>query len=407
MSDLPKSTSSPPPSLGSTASSPPQAASTTTTTSPTDTGKSSNPFENDAVVVPREGTPSNDAPSVNASTKPISPPAEQILEAPVVNAPAGNVATNPAVAELKAIFPDYDEAILQSVLESAGNQATAIEILLGMSDPGYKSEAPPPQTGMSQTELDEQLARRLMIEEQEAQSARYVQYAQGQSPQRRNSRYGQGQPNSPSAAQGGPASGDKDAMTEIQEQFTKAAEVGKKTFGSLFTKVKAKIQEFERGSSGGQAPSSQWMGGYEQGHQQNPNYPQYYPQQGGMQAQQQASYYDPNTSINITPAQSQTSPPRATSPPATQGYDATPNAPALRTDVPAASSSPPPAGQATSSSTALSPAAAPIDGGKLGLLPKRPVSLVRDTPSSQQVKRDDSDDDLEYAENPFDDRKKL
>lgn len=312
---------------------------------------------------------------------------------------------NPAVAELKAIFPDYDEVVLQSVLESAGNQAAAIEILLGMSDPSYKSEAPPPQTAMSQTDLDEQLARRLMIEEQEAQSARYVQYAQGQSPQRRNSRYGQGQPTSPSA-QGGPASGDKDAMAEIQEQFTKAAEVGKKTFGNIFTKVKAKIQEFERGSSGGQAPSSQWMGGYGQEHQQNTNYPQYHPQQGGMQPQpQQASYYGPSTPIAITPAQSHTSPPRATSPPAAQGYDAAPNSP--RTDAPAASSNPPAAAQAASSSSpAVSPAAAPIDGGKLGLLPKRPVSLVRDTPS-QQAKRDDSDDDLEYAENPFDDRKKL
>ena len=35
--------------------------------------------------------------------------------------------------------------------------------------------------------------------------------------------------------------------------------------------------------------------------------------------------------------------------------------------------------------------------GKLGILPKRPVSLVRD-PSP---KPSDDDDDLEYAENPF------
>lgn len=62
-----------------------------------------------------------------------------------------------------------------------------------------------------------------MIEEQEQQSARYVQYAQGPTPHRRNSRYSQGQPN-PQQPQGGPASGDKDAMAEIQEQITKAAE---------------------------------------------------------------------------------------------------------------------------------------------------------------------------------------
>jgi hypothetical protein len=62
-----------------------------------------------------------------------------------------------------------------------------------------------------------------MIEEQEQHSARYVQYAQGQTPHRRNSRYSQGQPN-PQTPQGGPASGDKDAMAEIQEQITKAAD---------------------------------------------------------------------------------------------------------------------------------------------------------------------------------------
>jgi len=41
------------------------------------------------------------------------------------------------------------------------------------------------------------------------------------------------------------------------------------------------------------------------------------------------------------------------------------------------------------------------------LLPKKPVSLVRDTPSGQQRRRSlDSDDGLEYAENPFEDQKK-
>ena len=70
--------------------------------------------------------------------------------------------------------------------------------------------------------------------------------------------------------------------------------------------------------------------------------------------------------------------------------------------------------------------AAPIDGGKLGLLPKKPVSLIRDenptvvgkdsnadapgptTASSGTTAKgytvdDDDDDGLEYAESPFDD----
>jgi len=51
----------------------------------------------------------------------------------------------------------------------------------------------------------------------------------------------------------------------------------------------------------------------------------------------------------------------------------------------------------------------PIDGGRLGLLPKRPISLVREPPQAkpQQIERRNSeDDDLEYAENPFEESKK-
>lgn len=51
----------------------------------------------------------------------------------------------------------------------------------------------------------------------------------------------------------------------------------------------------------------------------------------------------------------------------------------------------------------------PWNSGKLGLLPKRPISLVREPPQAkpQQIQRRDSDDDdLEYAENPFEESKK-
>ncbi|KAG6829697.1 hypothetical protein H0H87_010499 [Tephrocybe sp. NHM501043] len=43
----------------------------------------------------------------------------------------------------------------------------------------------------------------------------------------------------------------------------------------------------------------------------------------------------------------------------------------------------------------------PIDGGKLGLLPKRPVTLLQPTQVQRQHSQDDSDDGLEYAESPF------
>lgn len=51
-----------------------------------------------------------------------------------------NEPANPAVALLKGMFPDFDDAVLQSVLESVNwNQDAAIDVLLGMSDPSYVS----------------------------------------------------------------------------------------------------------------------------------------------------------------------------------------------------------------------------------------------------------------------------
>lgn len=49
---------------------------------------------------------------------------------------------DPRVSELRAMFPDLDVAILESVLEACDwDPAKAIDMLLGMSDPNYK---PPP-----------------------------------------------------------------------------------------------------------------------------------------------------------------------------------------------------------------------------------------------------------------------
>ncbi|KAF5385961.1 hypothetical protein D9615_002640 [Tricholomella constricta] len=96
---------------------------------------------------------------------------------------------------------------------------------------------------------------------------------------------------------------------------------------------------------------------------------------------------------------------RSTSPPSTP---AAAGAPITRTPPPTDTPRPPPTG--------LGSPSAPIDGGKLGLLPKRPISLLRsqsppaglhapglETQYSQQS-QDDSDG-LEYAENPFDEPK--
>jgi hypothetical protein len=181
------------------------------------------------------------------------------------------------------MFPDFDDTVLQYVLESVrGDQDRAIDTLLGMNDPDYVSaghpQAPPVA---SQTDLDEQLARRLMLEEEQEQHANWQAQQQ---PRRREpvpyeARVHQQQ-------SGGSAGGDKDTMTEIQEQFSKIAESGKKTFGNLLSKVKAKMQEFDQpknpqgSSSGGTEP--RW------GSTSAGNSYQYEP------SAQQYSFYDPN-----------------------------------------------------------------------------------------------------------------
>ncbi|KAF4620916.1 hypothetical protein D9613_000306 [Agrocybe pediades] len=356
-----------------------------------------------------------------------SPPPQPLPQPTTPPAPEANAPTNedPAIAPLRAMFPDYDDLILQSVLQSSGgNQDRAIDTLLGMSDPEYRSEHPQPANDnvnnpapvLTQEELDEQFARQLALSEQQQQQEQWLAANQGQPQVNYTTRPGRGwaPPQQPQAQQGQPS--------EFQEQFAKIAETGKKTFGSLLSKVKAKIQEFETGRPA--APGSSEQQQYQQ-QQQNP-----------PTAQPQASYYDPNppsNSIATNPA-----PPRSLqsqSPPATgvQGYDMT--TPPART-----STSPQPVEPLTvqrqpSPITTPSPPATmqgapqPIDAGKLGLLPKRPVSLLRDpnpgagSPPSGSgsgstgvaastnngkapaTSHNDnySDDDLEYAENPFED----
>ncbi|TEB30372.1 hypothetical protein FA13DRAFT_1856907 [Coprinellus micaceus] len=270
------------------------------------------PFdESEAIVVQAAGSPSSPA-----STSPPSP--FQDTQAP----------GDPRVAELRAMFPDLDDTILLMVLESVnGNQERAIETLLGMSDPDYKPETPAaaqaPSTPMTQEELDEQLARRLMIEEQEQQQARwYAQQQQRPRPQRQNSRPLEGQHQSPPPPPNGQGN---DTMAEIQQSLTKAAEVGKRTIGDLFTKVKAKINEFEQGRQSGPQPQQQpqWAGGYDppQGQYSAAGYAQYQHNHGSVPASgAPTSYYDPNAASPVISEQA-VSPPSWTSGPAVEGYD--------------------------------------------------------------------------------------
>ncbi|KXN90972.1 hypothetical protein AN958_03039 [Leucoagaricus sp. SymC.cos] len=340
-----------------------------------------------------------------------------------------NEPRDPQVASLKVIFPDFDDTILQTILESVdGDQDRAVDVLLGMSDPNFKSEAPPPvqQPQMTQEELDEQLARRLMLEEQEQAQ----QWRPQHRPHRRSPRtQGQQQQPQPHPQQTtSPAAGGRDTMVEFQEQLNKYAEIGKRNFGALVSKVRAKIQEFEKPDSGGSGPEAQptWSntGGpsyYDpNATSQSPpprtNYQRYHGHNAtGAQSpppttptntaiSQPAAFYDPN------PSPQPMSPPTQSSI-SVQGYEVEP----IPSSTPGSNAT----SQTAQSTTAGNDFSAtvpprgpspanPIDGGKLGLLPKRPISLIRDPPQAQpQAQRHNSDDnDLEYAENPFDEDRK-
>ncbi|GLB37813.1 putative CUE domain containing protein [Lyophyllum shimeji] len=386
---------------------PPASTPSGDTTTTDSASPATNPFSNPGSSPPAANTNVNAPPSntPTPSPPPTQTPPQALVQ--VEERPA-----DPRIAALRAMFPDYDDLILQSVLASVnGNQDRAIDTLLGMSDPEYKGEPTPEAPIMSQTELDEQLARRLMLEEQQEQQAAW----QAQQDARRP-RFQQ-QPRPPPSAQS-QGQGGGDTMAEIQQQLGKFAETGKKTIGNIFSKVKAKIQEIDQprtGQSSGTQPT--WGGAsngydsalYEQrtyhGQQHQPQPPYH------TRPQQQPAYYDPNAQTSY-PIHAPSS-----TPPNIHGYDVTPE-PA--TTPPSAA---PPASTTTTpqSDTPRPPSsgATPIDGGKLGLLPKRPVSLLRSqSPPGQphaappplqsqhsQQSQDDSEDGLEYAENPFDEPK--
>ncbi|EEB89557.1 hypothetical protein MPER_12327 [Moniliophthora perniciosa FA553] len=299
--------------------------------------------------------------------------------------------SEPQIAGLKAMFPDFDDAILQSVLASVrGNQDQAIDMLLGMSDPNYKSEprSPQQQRVLSQEELDEQFARSLFMQEQDEQQ-RYQQ-ARWEAQQQR--------PTAP-GRRSSQNTGGGDMMADVQEQFKYIAETGRKTFGNIMSKVKAKISEFDQQRQGQSSATHPTYGGagsdtypYDSVQTPDPNqqYQAYRPHQPPSQAQQPA-FYDPNpqssSPINHTPPQGFTTTNAVSE---THGYDVSSSPPASSTTTPR----PPATGTGSG-----------IDGGKLGLLPKRPVSLLAQSPppgdNANKTKRPDDDDELEYVENPF------
>ncbi|KAJ3968777.1 hypothetical protein EV361DRAFT_391817 [Lentinula raphanica] len=274
---------------------------------------------------------------------------------------------DPKLSTLQGMFPDFDESLLQSVLDSVGgNSDRAIDILLGMSDPEYHSEnRAQAEPVLSQEELDARFARQLYMEDQEQQAAWQAQQQQQQRPRPTFSSRRDSQP---------PLNQEKDTMAEISDQFTKIAESGKKTFGNIFSKVKAKIAEFDQSRQEG----SSWntgVGGdtydYEPGQAPFPNPSQQsrhqrmqqmqqqqllrqQQQQEEQQArQQQPSYYDPN--------------PISESPPSSAGgYDAAPNP--RNTDMDSMNP--------TATAPRTPPTSSGIDAGRISLLERTAAKLV-------------------------------
>ncbi|KAG2065093.1 hypothetical protein BDR04DRAFT_1109100 [Suillus decipiens] len=353
------------------------------------------------------------------------PPAiTQAEDAPSLPQRPLDVDVDPRIASLHAMFPDFDYSLLcvDSAMSSQtvnGDQDLAIDTLLGMSDPDYVSQSLPPaeQREPTQTDLDEQLARRLMLEEEQAVQNQWRPPQQGRGPQSYQS----------------VTPPQRDTIAEFQDGFNKIAETGKKTFSSIVSKVKAKIQEYDQGQGAsrqdtqptwGQSSQPSWGSG-------QPTQPQYQSSYYDPNPQHQESYYGPNppgdsgirgsgyksiSGTNSVPTLTPSAtyiPPNVTKPKVNSTSVAS-NSPtyggSLTYSPPTTGMGTPPPlelGQRSSdiprpSSTGVG-APSGIDATKFGLLPKRPVSLLREQAPPTHV--DDSDDELEYTENPFEERR--
>jgi len=314
----------------------------------------------------------NEPTNADASHHPRSdspPAADPTPVEPTTAPPVEEIATNPQVAALEAMFPDFEPIILQSVLDSVdGNQDRAIDKLLGMSDPEYKEQH---STHADQTELDEAFARNLLIQEQEEEN-------RGRNRRQRHA------PQEPEPyeqrvhAPGQGTSGINPGMQEVAESFNKLAESGRKTFNTLFSKVKAKIQELDQPRPDSGPPSTGNGGGFFSG---APSHQDRHTMMTQALYQQPPANTQPVRGYDMTYQPSPTSAPDQ--PPTT--FSPKPDQRSLSPDI-------------TPTSDHSNQQASNIDPAKLGILPKRPVTLGDSSPPHRR-----STEELEYAENPFED----
>ncbi|GAA5878690.1 hypothetical protein JCM1840_000201 [Sporobolomyces johnsonii] len=408
------------------------------------------------------------------------PAATEVPAAPPTAALAAPPA-NPKVAQLRALFPSTSDDILEAVLDAHGGDLDqASQTLLDMNDPEFKS-SPSTDNDLSQLDLDAELARQLAREDDlhaHAQQQTRQQRRQTAPPststqreQRAPLSYQAYVPKSRRVQQqkGGPAGAgmgswappaaqqqrqrqlseedDKDELDVLAENFSKLAEQGKKSFGSFMSKMKQQVGKLDEmiqqsaspsttASASGQPPApppkshSVRSGG-------TWSAPSPLPRPADAPARSASPSFVPELlprPSSSTSSRTQTpSPSRATfnvpSTSAAAASSSTLSAPApaqadiTSKDLPFTSSSPAPPGQA----------AAPVDPRKdfsrIGLLPRRSVSLLDDdtkvpstssgssrekvrsplsAPGDKEDKagEDDGDDgdsdDLEYVRNPFD-----
>ncbi|GBE86293.1 hypothetical protein SCP_0901720 [Sparassis crispa] len=325
----------------------------------------------------------------------------------------------PQIAALRSMFPDFDSLVFQSVLESVNyDQDRAIDVLLGMSDPEYVSTSQATAPTQPDLTLDEQLARQLALEDQQQPR----RPASGHSWPRRNQvpyQPRQQHPRSPPQQQqqqqeGYVTGNERGDFQEFQDTFSRIAESGKRTFSSIVSKAKAKINEYQQGRPSQTSPpltQPQWGSA-------PPNQPDRHTAQ---QAYTQEYYGYDHSAYPVSPQEQ----------PHVQGYDAGPvpysnipprSAPiAAPTPVvpppnvnpnitspsnqPSSSVSPRPSGDTPRPPPTMS--GSPINAAKLGLLPKRTVNLLNSQPSTTQAPQVQPaaarrpSEDLEYMENPF------
>ncbi|KAG8890371.1 hypothetical protein FRB98_008946 [Tulasnella sp. 332] len=412
------------------------------------------------------------APSVDQASHvteaPSTPAPELSVQTPVATPPAAvarqeeNI--DPRVATLEAMFPDIDVSILQMILEeSGGNTDTAIETLLAMSDPDYQPQPhAQQQTQPHEVDLDVQLAQRLQLEEDQAQWTPQARRHGSNPPPQRYDGLGMQPPighdggqypyqnmtqNQQNSAGMGAGAGDftqtvknfiagasakvsggtgfgrggggnntreynaaasqnqgaQGQGPDYRQQFLEVAETGRKSISSLLTKAKAKIQELntpQEGQQGGGQNAS--YGGAEYAPQRQQSQSQNYRQQ-----QSQSPYYAPasNPTQAAYPAPVQASP---------NGNDQTGyqiNPPRTSTDRQASALNAPSLPTRSSFDTPEGSRAS-FDTSRMGLKPKRPVSLINGgisqsppSPTNTKGKNRVEDDEIEYVTSPFEDER--